>query len=363
MAIYPNKLDPRTLITIDDAVLQEIPVQFGRFDNSGLFSKDGITTQDYGFQYSALTNDKMTGATSRLERDAWKVSQEKKKRVTLSGTSFKITDAVQYEDLAFRVNDWQSLDPVAREMTVAEAVAEKLPAMMRAMQQNKEYAALTALQGVMKDPEDGSTLVDMLAVTGSARLTHTIDLTASTGVIAAITELVNKVQAAQVYGSGFTGIEVVVADDVFAKLANHPELVAFYEAALSGTGQAYINSPWLNGRVNEKNRSIYGFVQTLVVNGVTFTTYSQKFKRWNGSSVDAVASGKGFTVLQGATGLYQAKFSPAPYISMLGSRGQEMYVWQTPVKDDTHFEIYAETHPMYFMQQPELSVDITFTIA
>lgn len=363
MAIYPNSLDPRTLITIDDAVLNEIPVQFGRFDNSGLFAKSGITTQDYGFQFSPLTDDKMTGATSRLERDAWKVSQAKKKRVALSGASFKLTDSVQYEDLAFRVNDWQALDPMAREMTVAEAVAEKLPVMLRAMQQNKEYLALTALQGVMKDPEDGSDLINMLTVTGASRLTHTIDLTATTGVIAAITALVNKVQAAQVYGSGFTGLEVVVADDVFSKLANHPEIIAIYENAMSGRGQEYINSPWLSGRVNEKNRSIYGFVQSLVINGVTFTTYSQKFKRFDNSLVDAVASGKGFTVLQGATGLYQAKFVPAPYISMLGTQGQEMYVWQTPVKDDTHFEIYAESHPLYFMQQPELSVDITFTIA
>ena len=361
MAVYPNKLDPRTLIDIS-GTLEEFQKQFGRFNYSGLFNKAGITTQDFGFQYAPADDSKMTGATSRVERDAWKVSAAKKKRATLSGASYKVTDAVQYEDLAFRVNDWQALDVVARETTVAEAVAEKLQLMQRSMEQNQEYSVFTAMQGVQRDAEDGSSLIDMYATLGVSRLTATIDLTAATGVRAAIHALVKQVQTNQKYGSGFSGLETVVADNVFDKLANHPEIIAMYEAAFTGRGNEYINSPWLNGRVNDLTRNLYGFVRTLVIDGVTFTTYSQQFRRHDNTLVDAVAAGKGFAVVQGVAGLYQAKFSPAPYISLLGSVGQENYVWQTPIKDDTHFEVYQESHGAYFMQQPELSVDITFTV-
>ena len=361
MAIYPNKLDPRTLIDIS-GTLDEMTKQYGRFNHSGLFNKQGITTEDFGFMYTPADDVKMTGATSRLERDAWKVSKEKKKRVSLSGSQYKLTDAVQYEDLAFRVRDWQGLSPEAREMTVAEAVSEKLSLMQRTMEQNQEYSVFTAMQGVQKDAEDGSTLIDMYANLGITRLTANIDLSVPTGVIASITALTNQIMEAQTFGSGFTGVEVVVADDVFDKLVTHPEIIAIYEAAMTGRGMEYVNSPWLTGRVNDLNRSLYGFVRTVVINGVTFTTYSQKFKRWNGTLDNALDSGKGFTVLQGVQGLYSAKFVSAPYISLLGSVGQENYVWQTPIKDDTHFNIYHESHGMYFMQQPELSVDITFKL-
>jgi len=361
MAVYPNKLDPRTLIDISET-LDEMQKQYGRFNNSGLFRKEGITTQDFGFNYNPATQSKMTGATSRLGRKAWKVSGEKKKRATLSGASYKLTDAVQYEDLAFRVNNWQDLNPAARETTVAEAVAEKLQLMNRTMEQDQEYSVFTAMQGVQRDAEDGEPLIDMYTTLGVTRLTETIDLTQPTGLRSQLSALVKKIKLAQVYGSGFSGVEVVVADDVFDNIAAHPEIIAFYEAAFNGRGSEYINSPWLNGRVNDLNRTLFGYVRTLVIDGITFTTYSENFVRWDGTEVEAVASGKGFTVLQGVAGLYQAKFSPAPYISLLGTKGQENYVWQTPIKDDTHFEIYQESHGAYFMQQPELSVDITFTL-
>ena len=361
MALYPNKLDPRALIDISDT-LTEFQKQFGRFNHSGLFSKEGVTTQDVGFMYEPATETKMTGATSRLERDAWRVSGEKKKRASLSTAQYKLTDAVQYEDLAFRIKDWQALDVVAREETVAEAVGEKLLRLQRTMEQNQEYSVLTAMQGVQRDTLDGTPLVDMFGVLGVTRKTKTIDLSAPTGVLSSLVELTNELMEAQTFGSGFSAVEVVVANDVFTALVSHPEIIAIYENAMQGRGMEYVNSPFLTGRVNDLNRSVFGFVQSIVINGVTFTTYPQKFKRWDGELVDAVASGKGFTVLQGVSGLYQAKFVPAPYISLLGTKGQENYVWQTPIKDDTHFEIYQESHGAYFMQQPELSIDITFTL-
>lgn len=361
MALYPNKLDPRALIDIS-GVLEDSVKQYGRFNYSGLYAKDGIVTQDFGFQYKDPNDNKMTGSTSRVERNAWKVSGNKNKRASLSGSSYKVYDAVQYEDLAFRVNNWDALDPAAREKTIGEAVFEKLELLQRTMEQNQEYSVFTSMQGKQLDAEDGSVLIDMYDTLGLTRQAVTIDLTQPTGVLSAITNLTNQLKRLQTYGSGFTGIEIPVADDVMDKLTTHPELIALYEASYTGRGREYIDSPWLNGKINDLTKSLYGFVRTIVINGVTFTTYSEQFKRFDGDVVNALESGKGFTVLHGVRGLYQAKFVPAPYISMLGTKGQENYVWQTPIKDDTHFEIYHESHGMYFMQQPELSIDLTFKL-
>lgn len=361
MALYPNELDLKNLIDISETLV-ETTKQFGRYNHSGLFRKEGVTTQDVGFMRTKAPKTKMTGATSRLERDAWKVDSGKKDRVGLGTASYKLTDSVQYEDLAFRVNNWADIDPTAREKTVGEAVSEKLVGMQRTMEQNQEYSVFTAMQGVQRDTADGEALVDMFEVLGTTRLTKTIDLTQSTGVLQAINELTNQLIETQTYGSGFSAIEIIVADDVMTALTSHPELITLYESAMTGRGMEYVNSPFLSGRVNDLNRNLYGFVRKFDINGVTFSTYPQKFRNYLGEAVDAIPNGKGFTTIHGVAGLYQAKFVPAPYLPLLGSKGQENYVWQTPVKDNTHFELYQESHGAYFMQEPTLSVDLTFIL-
>ena len=132
MALYPNELDLKNLIDISETLV-ETTKQFGRYNHSGLFRKEGVTTQDVGFMRTKAPKTKMTGATSRLERDAWKVDSGKKDRVGLGTASYKLTDSVQYEDLAFRVNNWADIKSTVREKTVGEAVSEKLVGMQRTL--------------------------------------------------------------------------------------------------------------------------------------------------------------------------------------------------------------------------------------
>lgn len=363
MAVVQNKIDPKALITIDDSVLAAIPLQYGIIAESGLFTKQGIVTEDFGFKYKEQSKSAMTGTTSRLGREAHRVDEGKDKRASLSGTSFKLEGAVMYEDIATRVKDWGALDTVARNYTVADIMGEKLPPIYNTMKQMNEYSLLTAAQGNMLDPRDNSSVIDMYDVLGQTRETLTIDLTDTADVISQIQALNNKITELQTYGSGFSGIEVKMGEAAFTKLSRHPQVIALYEAAYTGRGDEYLNNPILNGRVNDINRSVFGNIRSLVLEGITFTTYPRKFTKWDRTSITPVADNKGFTIVRGVTGLYQSKFVSAPYLSYIGQQGQELYAWQTPVKDDTHFEFYLESHPIHFMAQPTLSLDITFTLA
>lgn len=363
MAVKQSTYDPKTLITIDDSVLEAIPLRYGIIAESGLFNKTGIVTDSFGFNYKEQTQSAMTGTKSRLSREADRVDEGKDKKAWLSGVSFKLEGAVQYEDIANRVKDWDSLGVEAKAMTVADVMAEKLPPIYNTMKQMNEYSLLTAAQGNMLDPYDDSSAIDMFDALNQTRVALTIDLTDTADVLGQIQALANQITEAQTYGSGYDSIEVKMGEAAFTKLVRHPDIIALYEAAYTGRGDEYLNNPILNGRVNDINKSVFGNIRSIVLEGITFSTYPRKFTRWDRTMITPVADNKGFTIVRGVSGLYQTKFVPAPYLSTLGKQGQELYAWQTPIKDDTHFEFYLESHPIHFMAQPTLSFDITFTLA
>ena len=114
MAVVQNKYDPKTLVDIDKELLSAIPLRWGIIGESGLFQKSGIVTDTYGFTYKDEVQSAMTGAKSRLGREADRVNEGKEKKAFLSGVSFKLEGAVTYEDIANRVKDWDSLTEDAR---------------------------------------------------------------------------------------------------------------------------------------------------------------------------------------------------------------------------------------------------------
>lgn len=352
-----NPID-RTKLIDTGSTLEVLTPEFGRIDNSGLFDKEGIASRHHLFEVEPEGQDAMTGLGSMTERERWKLTHGTNEQYALGSVYFGLTDAVQYDDIANIITDWKNFD----EDKLVDVIAKKQRSLYKAASINKEYMALTAAQGVMRDPLDGSAAVDMFKITGKTKSTFAIDLTTGDGLLAKLVELQNQLIDLNVTGGNIQSVEIVVAENVFAKLSQHPELVAFYEAALYGSGLAYINNPILNGKVNEKNRNTFGLSQSFNVMGFTISTYPQKFTRWDRTKVDAIEAGKGMVIVYGVDDLYQAKWTPAPYLSNLGKTGQELYGWRTPVVDDTHMELYLEFNGVYFMKQPELAVEITFTV-
>ena len=358
MARSVNPINPSTLIDLGDA-FSERPSSFGRIKNSGLFQVENIVDRSHMYKYEPFIQARMTGLTSLTERDKWKTTGSKGRAIGLSSSAIALTDSIQYEDVAGRVRSWDNMS----EMTITDLALDKLDTMGRSFDMSMEYMFFTAAQGVMLNPEDASDALDMFDVTGITRETDTWDLTQATGVLDKINAITNRMVEYNTRGGNLSGIEIPVADDVFNKLASHPELVAMYEAAYYGSGLQYINNPFINRSVNTQVRDIQGMSRSFTVEGVTFTTYPEKFRKWDGTAVDAISSGKGFTIARGLSDLYQVKYTPAPYISQLGNVGQEQYAWRTPIKNDTHFEVFLESYPIIFMKDPKLSIDITFTLA
>lgn len=357
MARIINPVNPSRFIDLGDA-FAERPVSFGRVKNSALFDVENIVDRSHLYKYEPFIQARMTGLTSITERDKMKVTRGKGRAIGLSASAIALTDSVQYEDVAGRVRSWDDLT----EETIEDLALDKLDTMGRSFDMSTEYMFFTAAQGVMQNPEDESDVLDMYEVTGVTRETDTWDLTEPTGILEKINGVTNRLIEYNLRGGNITSIEIMVADDVFTKLASHPELITFYEAAFYGTGLAYVNNPFINRSVDRVVRNVQGMSRSFTIEGVTFSTYPEKFQKWDGTAITAIPSGKGFTIVRGIPDLYQVKYTPAPYISQLGRQGQEQYVWRTPIKNDTHFEVFLESYPIVFMKDPRLSIDITFTL-
>lgn len=358
-----NPYNTSRLIDVTDS-FNTVRYPYGVFSRTGLFEPDYLTTTTAIAQVGENGLGKMTGFTSREERNAYRTAKQKKKAIALAIPHIKIQESVTYEDFAGRVADWGNLTPTGREETVQDATLDRLDRMSLAMTQNVEYLAMTATRGVMLAPEDGSEHTNMFDITGFEKRTETLDLTDQTlDIMAWTVKLKETLQKANRVSPVIPVIDIVVSSNDMMKVQSHASLAVLRANLLVGNGLAGVaNASRL--LYSQTNLTEHGVSQVLdLQNGVRFITYPATFTRYDGTVVEATEDGKAHTVLRGVRGLYRVAYAPAPYLSQLGKRGTEVYAWRTPISNDQHFEIGIETSPLYYMSQPDLAVDITIKSA
>ncbi|QEP53204.1 putative major capsid protein [Acinetobacter phage BS46] len=358
MAQIRNPINPNTTIDLG-SVLEVINPQYGRIDQSGLFEEQGILSQAHMYKIVDQGVTKMTKLTSRTERDAMAVEKPKEKYVTMAGVTIKETGGVTVEDLIGVVSggiDFES-------DSFQEALIKEATRLANVGAANMEYVKLTATQGVVLDPYDGSVAIDQYANTGTVRSTATITAAPTADLIGSLTALRNQLEVLNGYNGNISEVEIILGETAFNAIVNHPDFVTLYQLAFTGLGMSAINQPVLNGSLGMQQKGQYGYSREFRWENLVFRTYPQKFYRWNGTAVDAVAANKGWTIVHGVSGLYQVKYTPAPYVSKYNQVGQKWVARSTGIIDDTHADITLESHLIPFMQRPEMSLDITVTTA
>lgn len=353
-----NPYNQTRFIDVTDA-FNTVAYPYGVFSQTGLFEPDYLNTTTAIAQVDQNGLGKMTGFTSREERDAYRTGKRKQKAVALAIPHIKIQESVTYEDFAGRVADWNGLTPSGREITVNDATLDRLERMSLAMTQNKEYLALTATKGVMLDPADGSEHTNMFEITGYTKRTETLDLTDQTlDIIAWSVKLKETLQKANRVSPVIPTIDIVVSSNDMQAIQSHPSMQVLRANLLVGQVNSLASASKL--LYSQIVLTEHGVGQVFdLQNGVRFITYPATFTRYDGSVVDATEDGKAHTVLRGVNGLYRVALAPAPYFSQLGQKGTDVYAWRTPIVNDQHFEVGIEASPLYYMSQPDLAVEIT----
>ena len=356
MAQVRNPVNPNTTIDLG-LTLEKLTPSYGYIDNSGLFDEQGIFTYSHFYKVVDEPNTKMTRITSRTERDAMAVEGAKEKLITMSGFSSKLEGSVHVEDLIGVINDAIGF----QSDSVQEAVVKELTRLANVGAANMEYLKLTTTQGKTRDPKNGDVVVDAFANTGTTQTTLTINASPTANIISSLTALSNKVAELNGYNGNVGLIEVVVGEGAFNAIVNHPDLNTMYQLAYQGRGAEALRQPMLNGQRNVPIATQYGFRREFAYGNLLFVTYPQKFYRWNGDAVDAVANMKGWTIVHGVSNLYKVKYTPAPYFNTYNSAGRKWYARSTGIVDDTHIDMTLESHLIPFMTRPEMAIDITVT--
>ena len=332
---------------------------YGRFADSGLFREYGIKTNAVIYSVEQQENTRMTKLTSRTERDAVKVSRGRSNQISVAAEPIKLTGGVHVEDLQNRLNKFD----IDTDETLQEALADATADVYNSFSQSFEYMLVTASQGVMRDPKDGSAVINMYTNTGTVQSTATIDASPdSTTLISGLNALRNQLTVLNGYNGSVNNIELWVADDVFNAIVNHPEFYTLYQLAFQGAQQAALMQPILNGSIDRVVQTRYGYSRTFTWENITIATYPQTFTSMEGNVLSAIANGKGWTIARGATNAYEVAYCPAPYFSQLNGIGQKVYARTTGIVDDTHLDFTIESHMIPMLKRPELSIDVTFTL-
>lgn len=354
MSRIVNPLQISRFIDVTDDFQEGLTWKYGAFTRTGLFNAEGITTTHLIAKVDQQGRGKMTGFTSRQERDADRVARRTGKNVAMQTPHIKIVDAVTYEDLENHVV-YSNMQPKLLEEEVTEATIKRMEEMSDSMQQNLEYLAVTACQGRMRDPYDGSVYADYFEMFGKTQTTVTLDLTdPSLDIISWSRNFVKTpLTKANTLSPSIPTIDIFVTNEDLAEIEKHPSLTALRASLAIGQGLAGLNT--LGSLSSKIEWDAHGITSVLDLgNGVRFVTYPQNFYNMAGEVVDIVEEGEGFTVLRGVKGLYQARFAPAPYFPYLNSKGTETLALMTPVKLDQEVELVLESSPLYYITNPEL---------
>lgn len=356
MATIRNPLDFSTVLDLTDAVNQIDP-EFGAINNSGLFRKKGTTEDAVMYEINSGLNSSMVGLTSRRERDTVKNARGRKKQQALYIPYMKHSDQITRDDIKGIVRDWSQLTV----QNVSELYVEKLSGLKRNLEQSHEYMALTATQGVTRDPLDGSVIVDMFALNGITQTAIEWDFTnPDFDIIAAVRDVKERLVRANVWGGSISSVDVVVGADLFTKIVSHPQFAELYAMAMAGRGQEAINNsrPWADVVMSK-----FGITSSFTFDGVRFLTYPSVFRNEDGDLVQPVANLEGHTIVRGLSGMYEARFAGDNNLDSIGQVGQPIFAWRTPLVDRYQFEIITESAPLYYATHPELILKITGKVA
>lgn len=353
-----NPLNTSRLIDVTDA-FNTVAYPYGAFSKTGLYTPDYLNTTTAIAQVDQNGLGKMTGFTSREERNGFRTAKKRNKAIALAIPHIKIEESITYEDFAGRIASWDGLTAVAQEATVQDATLDRLDRMSLAMTQNIEYLALSASRGVMLNPEDGEEHTNMFDILGYDKVTETLDLTSQTlDVLAWSVKLKESLQKRNRVSPVIPTVDILVNSADMQAIQSHPSLSVLRANLLVGGGLAGLGvaSKLLYSQTVLTDNGV-GQVFDLG-NGVRFITYPASFTRYDGTVVEATTQGTAHTILRGVSGLYRVAYAPAPYFSQLGSVGSEVYAWRTPITNDQQFNVGIESSPLFYMSQPDLAVEI-----
>ena len=321
--------------------INDFDLQYGLFNSMGLYDSKPISSTTFSFDRTS--NDlRIIPTSNRRSNQSTKGRDRTNTTSTIGLQYFKHEDSVGPED----IQDMRSMGTEGQALSLGEAISTKLIDLRLAADQTMEYLKITAAQGIMYDPKDGSTVLhNSFTEFGATAKKSVWDLASSSfDFDSAISNMKSHVSKNLLRGGSVGMIEVCCGRTWFNALV-----------ANSRMRDTYIQYANVGAQVLRDNLASYekwGVVDQFFHRGVRFFTYDAEFIAQDGTTLTPVTATKAFVVVKGVKGLYRGYFGPANKLSGANKPGAEMFAYQYADPKDAFHDLELEFSPHFMMTSP-----------
>ena len=320
--------DDFSVLSMTEAI-NTLPVVPSKIGAMGLFQEEGIVTTTVGIEQkdNVLT---LIPTAARGSMPEYKTDTKRTVRAIPVPHLPKL-DTIKPETV-------QNLRAFGEE-NVLEAVASVVNSRLAALKADHEltweYHRIGALQGLIKDADASSTVVDLFTEFGVSRTTVNW-ATATPGALRGACVSVRRAIESALSLQPYQRIHVFCSEGYWDALIASAEVKDAYEL-------------WMQ---NE-------FARTQ--NNQAFPFAGLYFEELRGAvgGTPFVPTNEAFAFPVGVPGLYQCKFAPAPFNETVNTIGKPYYAKQEPMRFNMGTEIYTCSNPLFLVTKPKVLVKMT----
>ncbi len=320
----------------------QIPNSWGTINNMGIFTNEPVTSQTV--QFEEIFEDGQL-IIDRVRGDRANVNNGRTRKIhTFAIPHFPLDDYISPRDLV-----GQRAYGTPNE---AEKLAAVRTAKMERLRRNHAWtleaarAQLLTL-GTVYAP-GGTVTQNWFTEFGKTQTQVDFVLgTSTTDVVAKVEAVIAAIQDnAGAYGSTMTGVVFLCSPGWFAKLIGHAKVVNAYQYYTTSGAQEPLRRRLAPGGSATALHRVFEFA------GATFIEMRDAY---NGTPL--IPAGKAVAVPTG-TDAFKTYFAPAERFSLVGTDGEELYMFEKADEDGTKITIQTESNFANGAMHPELIIDV-----
>lgn len=332
------------LVDLTSAV-RNIPIQYGTFNQMGIFSEEGVAADTVMFEETTLDGALIV---DRVRGDKNSVSKDPTRRLhTFAVPHFPLDDYISPKDLQAKsaydnFNEVEQLDAVRQRKLIR-------------IRQNHDWtlnkARAQALFSATAYAPNGTVVQNWNTEFGVTRTEVDFALgTAGTEVLAKIELIIQAVHDGMGGNGVFSGIVIPCDTGFFNALIVHPSVKAAYTYAQQNrAGYDPIRGRLADGGSPMPNGREFSF------GGVTFREVRDSY---NGSKI--VTANEGVAVPMGSD-MFKTYFAPAERFGLVNTEGEKMYAFEEASTNGTKIMIETESNHISALLRPQAVVRVFST--
>ncbi|RMD93352.1 MAG: major capsid protein [Alphaproteobacteria bacterium] len=309
------------------AAINKFPVQWGRINQMGLFSDEGVRTRD-------VTIEQLVGSLAILDSHEWGgngtvAAAEDRQIVPLHIPQTVHADKVLPAD----VQDIRAFGSDNDLETIEAVVARRLQRMRAKHDITLEWRRMGALKGAVTNA-GGGTIVDLFTAFGVTQVAVDFDLgTSTTDVRAKCESVVDQIED-NIGDDVMTGVHALVSKTFWQKLITHANVEKFY-----------VN--WQNAAMLTDGGTRRGFT----FGGITFEEY-----RANTNGTSFIADGDGHAFPLGTTNTFSTYYAPADFNETVNTLGLPFYAKVRQTEFERGYELHTQSNSLPICKRPAVLV-------